>query len=66
MADENVNETDETETPADEAVDETVAEAPAEEQPAVEAEEAHTEYSEEDRTQFKVVEYERHGVAERQ
>ena len=43
MADENVNETDETETPADEAVDETVAEAPAEEQPAVEAEEAPAE-----------------------
>jgi small subunit ribosomal protein S17 len=40
MADENVNETDETETPADEAADETVAEAPAEEQPAAEAEEA--------------------------
>ena len=42
MADENVNETDETdetETPADE----TVAEAPAEEQPAVEAEEAPAE-----------------------
>ena len=38
MADENVNETDETETPADEAADETVAEAPAEEQPAAEAE----------------------------
>jgi len=34
MADENVNETDETETPADEAV----AEAPTEEQPAAEAE----------------------------
>ena len=43
MADENVNETDETETPADEAADETVAEAPAEEQPAVEAEEAPAE-----------------------
>ena len=43
MADKNVNETDETETPADEAVDETVAEAPAEEQPAVEAEEAPAE-----------------------
>ena len=40
MADENVKETDETETPADEAADETVAEAPAEEQPAAEAEEA--------------------------
>ena len=38
MADENVNETDETETPADEAADETVAEAPTEEQPAAEAE----------------------------
>src|SRR6476620_2455028 len=38
MADENGNETDETETPADEAADETVAEAPAEEQPAAEAE----------------------------
>ena len=36
MADENVNETDETETPADEAAEETVAEAPAEEQPAAE------------------------------
>jgi len=46
MADENVNETDETETPADEAVDETVAEAPAEEQPAVEAEEAPAEADE--------------------
>jgi small subunit ribosomal protein S17 len=46
MADENVNETDETETPADEAVDETVAEAPAEEQPAVEAEEALAEADE--------------------
>ena len=45
MADENVNETDETETetPADEAADETVAEAPAEEQPAAEAEEAPAE-----------------------
>ena len=43
MADENVKETDETETPADEAADETVAEAPAEEQPAVEAEEAPAE-----------------------
>ena len=43
MADENVNETDETETPADETADETVAEAPAEEQPAVEAEEAPAE-----------------------
>ena len=43
MADENVNETDETETPADEAVDETVADVPAEEQPAVEAEEAPAE-----------------------
>jgi small subunit ribosomal protein S17 len=43
MADENVNETDETETPADEAADETVAEAPAEEQPAAEAEEAPVE-----------------------
>ena len=43
MADENVNETDETETPADEATDETVAEAPAEEQPAAEAEDAPTE-----------------------
>ena len=39
MADENVNQTDETETPADEAADETVvAEAPAEEQPAAEGE----------------------------
>ena len=43
MADENVNETDETETPADQTADETVAEAPAEEQPAVEAEEAPAE-----------------------
>ena len=43
MADENVKETDETETPADEAVDETVADVPAEEQPAVEAEEAPAE-----------------------
>ena len=46
MADENVNETDETETPADEAVDETVADVPAEEQPAVEAEEAPAEADE--------------------
>ena len=46
MADENVNETDETETPADETADETVAEAPAEEQPAVEAEEAPAEADE--------------------
>ena len=46
MADENVNETDETETPADEAVDETVADVPAEEQPAVEAEEAPAEAGE--------------------
>ena len=43
MADENVNETDETETPADESADETVADVPAEEQPAVEAEEAPAE-----------------------
>jgi len=46
MADENVKETDETETPADEAADETVAEAPAEEQPAAEAEEAPAEAEE--------------------
>ena len=46
MADENVNESDETETPADEAVDETVADVPAEEQPAVEAEEALAEADE--------------------
>jgi ribosomal protein uS17 len=46
MADENVKETDETETPADEAADETVAEAPAEEQPAAEAEEAPAEADE--------------------
>ena len=46
MADENVNQTDETETPADEAADETVAEAPAEEQPAAEAEEAPAEADE--------------------
>jgi small subunit ribosomal protein S17 len=46
MADENVNESDETETPADEAVDETVADVPAEEQPAVEAEEAPAEADE--------------------
>ena len=46
MADENVNESDETETPADEAVDETVADVPAEEQPAVEAEEAPAEAGE--------------------
>ena len=45
MADENVNETDETETPADETADETVAEAPAEEQP-IEAEEAPAEADE--------------------
>ena len=42
MADENVNETDETETPADE----TVAEAPAEEQPAAETEDAPAEADE--------------------
>jgi ribosomal protein uS17 len=46
MADENVNETDETETPADEAADETVAETPAEEQPAAEAEDAPAEADE--------------------
>jgi small subunit ribosomal protein S17 len=46
MADENVNETDETETPTDEAADETVAEAPAAEQPAAEAEEAPAEAEE--------------------
>ena len=46
MADENVKETDETETPADEAADETVAEAPPEEQPAAEAEEAPAEAEE--------------------
>ena len=46
MADENVNETDETETPADEAADETVAEAPAEEQPEAEAEDAPVEADE--------------------
>ncbi len=46
MADENVNETDETETPADEAADETVAEAPAEEQSPAEAEEAPAEADE--------------------
>ena len=45
MADENVNETDETETPADESADETVADVPAEEQ-LIEAEEAPAEADE--------------------
>jgi small subunit ribosomal protein S17 len=46
MADENVNEKDETGTPADDAADETVAEAPAEKQPPAEAEEAPAEAEE--------------------
>jgi small subunit ribosomal protein S17 len=46
MADENVNETDETETPAEETVEETVAETPAEAEDAAEAEEPAAEAEE--------------------